>query len=79
MVEDILSHDSWGSDLDVHLMAIGVQRVIIVVTALRDGSTYARIYYSQPPPLPKIKEVFLFHYQLKIFAASGSYGSLHHC
>lgn len=53
--QDILSHNSWGSDLDVHLMAIGLQRDIIVVTALHDGSTYARIYYSQPPPLPKMR------------------------
>ena len=52
--QDILCHDSWGSDLDVHLMAIGLQRDI-VVTALHDGSTYARIYHSQPPPLPNMK------------------------
>jgi len=53
--QDILNHDSWGSDLDVRLMAIGLQRDIIVVTALLDGSTYARRYLSQPPPLPKMK------------------------
>ena len=33
----------------------GLQRDIIVVTASHDGSTYARKYFSQPPPLPKMK------------------------
>ena len=53
--QNILSHNSWGGDLDVRLMAIGLQRDIIVVTASHDGSTYARKYFSQPPPLPKMK------------------------
>lgn len=44
--QDILSHDSWGNELDVRLMAIGLQRDIIVITALHDGSTYAQIYHS---------------------------------
>ena len=52
---DILCHDSWGGDLDIRLLAIGLQREIVVLTTLRDGSTYARRYYSQPPPMPKMK------------------------
>ena len=53
--QDVLSHDSWGGDLEVRLMAIGLQRDIVVVTVLRDGSTFARRYFSKPPPLPKMK------------------------
>jgi len=37
-------------------MAILDCRDIIVFTALLNGSTYARRYLSQPPPLPKMKE-----------------------
>ena len=37
----ILNHDSWGGDLGNRLIAIGLQRGIIAVTALCDGSTYA--------------------------------------
>jgi len=57
--KNIVNCDSWGGDLDVRLMAIGLQRDIIVVTALLDGSAYARRYLSQPPPLPKMKGVFI--------------------
>ena len=34
--------------------AIGLQRDIVVVTAATNGSTFARKYPSQPPPVEKI-------------------------
>jgi len=36
-----LSHDSWGGDLEVRLMTIGLHRDIVAVTVLCDGSTFA--------------------------------------
>jgi len=49
--KELISHDSWGDDLYVHLMAIGQQRDIISVSALHKGSSYARSCSS----LPKMK------------------------
>ena len=48
---DILKPNMWGGDLEVRLLAIGLQRDIVVVTAATNGSTFARQYPSQPPPI----------------------------
>jgi len=47
--QDVLNNNCWGDDLDVRLMAIGLKRVIVVITALLDGSTYARRYVLNHP------------------------------
>ena len=51
---EILKPDTWGGDLELRLLAIGLQRDIIVVTATTDGSTFGRKYPSQPPPVDKM-------------------------
>jgi len=44
---DILN--TWGGDLELRLLAIGLQRDVAVVTAATNGSTFGRLYPSQPP------------------------------
>ena len=39
-----------GGDLELHLLAIGLKRDIAVVTALENGSTYARKYPCKAKP-----------------------------
>ena len=51
---EILKPSSWGGDLEVRLLAIGLQRDVVVVTATTNGSTFARKYPSQPPPVTKM-------------------------
>ena len=51
---EILKPSTWGGDLEVHLLAIGLQRDVVVVTAATNGSTFARKYPSQPPPVTKM-------------------------
>ena len=53
--QEILGPDRWGGDLEIRLLAIGLHRNIVVITALSDDSTFARRYPSQPPPVEKMK------------------------
>ena len=52
--QEILEPNSWGGDLEVRLLDIGLQRHVVVVTAATNGSTFARKYPSQPPPVAKM-------------------------
>ena len=52
--QDILDPNNWGGDLEVHLLAIGLHRNIVVITAF-NGITFARKFPSEPPPLPKMR------------------------
>jgi len=45
----------WGGDLEVRLLAIGLKRDVVVLTAAHDGSTYARQFPSQPPPISRMR------------------------
>ena len=38
---EILKPDTWGGNLEVRLLAIGLQRDVIVLTAVTNGSTFA--------------------------------------
>jgi len=53
--QEIVSSNSWGGDLEIRLLAIGLHRDIVVITATSNGSTFARMYPSKPPPLEKMK------------------------
>ena len=49
-----LDPSQWGGYLEVRVLAIGLKRDIMVLTAAQDGSTYACRFPSQPPPVPKM-------------------------
>ena len=51
---EILKPDEWGGNLEVRLLAIGLQRDVIVLMVATNGSTFARKYPSQPPPVEKM-------------------------
>ena len=53
--QEILSADRWGGDLEIRLLAIGLHRDIVVITAASNGSTFTRLYPSKPPPLEKMR------------------------
>ena len=43
-----------GGDLELRLLAIGLQRDIVVITTATNGCTFARKFPSQPPPIHKM-------------------------
>ena len=45
----------WGGDLEVRLLAIGLKRDVVVLTAADDGSTYAHQFPCQLPPISKMR------------------------
>ena len=46
----------WGGDLELCLLAIGLKRNIVVITASDNFSCcYARRFSCQPPPIPKMR------------------------
>ena len=49
----VMDPAEWGGDMEVRLLAIGLQRDIVVITSSSDGS-YARKFPCQPPPVPKM-------------------------
>jgi len=51
----ILEPSEWGGDLELRLLAIGIQRDIVVVTSDSFDCCYARRFPCQTPPLPKMK------------------------
>jgi len=51
----ILEPSEWGGDLELRLLAIGIQRDIVVVTSDSFDSCYARRFPCQMPPLPKMR------------------------
>ena len=51
----ILQLSEWGGDLELQLLAIGIQRDIVVVTSDSFDSCYARRFPCQSPPSPKMK------------------------
>ena len=55
--QDILEPSHWGSDVELHLLALGLHRSIAVVTASAGGqhATHARKFPYEPPPLPKMR------------------------
>ena len=44
----------WGSDLEVRLLAIGLKRDIVILTAVHDSNSYAHRYPCEPPSIPKM-------------------------
>ena len=53
--QTILDLAQWGGDLEVRLLAIGLKRDVVVLSAAHDGSTYARRFPCQPPPISKMR------------------------
>ena len=51
----VLDSSEWGGDLELRLLAIGIQRDIVVITVSDNCGCYARKYPCQPPPLPKMR------------------------
>jgi len=51
---DIRKPHIWGGDLELRLLAIGLQRDIVVITTATNGCTFARKFPSQPPPIHKM-------------------------
>lgn len=49
----VMDPAEWGGDMEVRLLAIGLQRDIMVITGSSVGS-YARKFLCQPPPVPKM-------------------------
>ena len=57
--QEILETNTWGGDTELRLLAIGIQRDIVVVTApTNQNCTFARKFVCQPPPLPKMRGGF---------------------
>ena len=46
---------TWGGDTELRLLAIGIKRDIIVITAQADHDCFARKFMHQPPPVPKMR------------------------
>lgn len=44
-----------GGDLEIRLLAIGLHRDIVVITAASNGSTFAHMYPSKSPPVEMMK------------------------
>ena len=53
----IVQSSEWGGDLELWLLAIGVQRDLVVITSDYHNSYYARKFPCQPPPL--LKGIFI--------------------
>ena len=54
--QDIVKTNIWGGDTELRLLAIGLQRDIVVITAPANQScTFARRFVCQPPPMPKMR------------------------
>ena len=59
--QDIVKTNTWRGDTELRLLAIGIQRDIVVVTAPTSQScAFARKFVCQPPPLPKMRGGILF-------------------
>ena len=50
----ILNPTEWGGDLKVRLLAIGLNRDIVVLTDGSNSATYTRRFPCHPPPIPKM-------------------------
>ena len=56
-------------------MAVGLKKDILVITDSSVGNVFARKFPYQPPPVPKMKEGFLFQYHLMNFVAASNQNS----
>jgi len=54
--QEIVKSGTWGGDTELRLLAIGIQRDIVVITAQTGhGCAFARRFIHQPPPVPKMR------------------------
>ena len=51
----VLDPTEWGGDLEIRLLAIGLKRDIVVLTAACNSASYARKFPSKPPPITKMR------------------------
>ena len=51
----ILDQNEWGGDLEVRLLAIGINKEIVVIMGSGDTFTSARRFPCHPPPVPKMR------------------------
>jgi len=61
--QTILQDNEWGGNLEIRLMAIGLEKEVTVITDSTVGNVFAWKYPSHPPPVPKVKggQGYLFH------------------
>jgi len=55
----ILKSSEWGGDLEIRLLAIAIGRDIVVITGTEDEFTYAWKFLCHPPPVPKMRGIFI--------------------
>ena len=54
--QEIVKSGTWGGDTELRLLAIGIQRDIVVITAqINHSYTFTRKFICQPPPVPKMR------------------------
>lgn len=54
--QEVLDMNEWGGDVDLRLLAIGLHKDIVVLTASgNENCTFARRFPCQPPPVPKMR------------------------
>lgn len=51
----IVQSAHWGGDLEIHLLAIGIQRDILVICGSGNRFTSSRRFPCRPPPIPKMR------------------------
>ena len=51
----IVQRTQWGGDLEIRLLAIGIKREIVVITASGNDVTSARRFSCHPSPIPKMR------------------------
>ena len=51
---------TWGGDLELRLLAIGLKRDIVVITVATNNCVCARRFPCQAPPVPKMRGGIFF-------------------
>jgi len=50
----VVQHAQWGGDLEVRLLAIALEKEIVVLSGSENNFTSARRFPCHPPPIPKM-------------------------
>ncbi|XP_065901931.1 uncharacterized protein [Dysidea avara] len=51
----IIQNAQWGGDLEIRLLAIALERDVVVISGLQNTFTSARRFPCHPPPIPKMR------------------------
>ena len=78
--QDILQPNHWGGDLELCLLALGLHRNKIVITASigEQHAAHARKFPFEPPPLPRMRGGIFIPLKIQELVNSGNYGTLLH-